>query len=235
VVLSPHLDDGALSAGATIAAATRAGAHVRLLTVFANDPDAEGPARPWDLACGFATAAEAARGRRREDERACALLGAEPVWLPFADREHAAASDPEEIWRRVVEAVGEADVVLAPGWPLDHADHAWVARHAVAGPRVAPRLGLYVEQPYAVDRPLLALLRRRRGPASPLPGLAEPLRDLIARPHFRAMRPRPAEWASKQRAIAAYSSQLRELGPMVRARVGLYEAALGTEALCWLP
>jgi LmbE family N-acetylglucosaminyl deacetylase len=235
VVLSPHLDDGALSVGATIAAAAGAGAHVRVVTVFANDPDAVGPARPWDVACGFRTASEAARARRLEDEHACALLGAEPAWLSFTDREHGAAADPDAVWRAVVEAVGEADVVLAPGWPLDHADHAWVSRHVVTGPRLAPRIGLYVEQPYAVDRPLLALVRRRRGPASPLPGLAEPLRGLMPRPRWRAMRPRPAEWAKKQRAIAAYSSQLRELGPMVRTRVGLYEVALGTEALCWLP
>jgi LmbE family N-acetylglucosaminyl deacetylase len=233
VVLSPHLDDAALSLGATIAAAVAGGAEVRAVTVFGNDPDAEGPARPWDRACGFATAAEAARGRRAEDERACAILGAAPTWLPFGDREHAAAADEDVVWRAVTDAVGQADIVLAPGWPLHHADHAWVSRNVLARPRLAPRVGLYVEQPYAVDGPLLAVTRRRPGPRSPLPGLAEPLRGLASRPRWRATRPRPVHWRAKHRAIGAYRSQLGQLGPMVRARIASYEAVFGSEAVWW--
>ncbi len=84
VILSPHLDDAALSLGATIAYASEVGLAVTVLTVLAGDPDSEEPAGTWDTICGFATAGEAARVRRAEDANACEILGAEPMWLPFA-------------------------------------------------------------------------------------------------------------------------------------------------------
>jgi LmbE family N-acetylglucosaminyl deacetylase len=39
VVVSPHLDDGVLSLGASIASWSRSGATVELLTVLGCDPD----------------------------------------------------------------------------------------------------------------------------------------------------------------------------------------------------
>jgi LmbE family N-acetylglucosaminyl deacetylase len=234
VVLSPHLDDAALSVGATIAASTAAGADVHVITVFANDPAAPGPAGRWDAACGFATAAAAAAGRRDEDARACAILGAHPHWLAFADRDSAAAAEGDEVWAAVTELAGPADIVLAPGWPLHHADHAWVARAVAQRPRPAPRCGLYVEQPYAVDGPLLALTRKRAGSLSPVPGTADPLAGLLGPPRWRTMRPRASELRAKHRAIGAYRSQLHELGPFARGRIAAYEAVLGCEAIWWL-
>src|SRR6476620_7604766 len=86
VVVSVHLDDAVFSVGAALARAARRGADVTVLTVLANDPADESPAREWDAQAGFATAAEAARARREEDSRACELVGATPVWLPFGDK-----------------------------------------------------------------------------------------------------------------------------------------------------
>ena len=40
----------------------------------------------WDRRGGFATEGESARARREEDRRACAVLGATPVWLPVRER-----------------------------------------------------------------------------------------------------------------------------------------------------
>jgi LmbE family N-acetylglucosaminyl deacetylase len=234
VVLSPHLDDAALSVGATIAASAAAGADVHVITVFANDPAAAGPASAWDAACGFGTAGEAAAARRIEDADACAILGADAHWLPFADRDHVAPADGDRVWAAVAELAAGADVVLAPGWPLHHADHAWLARAVATRPALAPRRALYVEQPYSVDAPLLALARKRPGPLSPVPALAEGLEGLGLRPRWRTFRPRAAELRAKHRAIAAYRSQLHELGPLVRARIGTYELALGCEGLWWI-
>ncbi|HEV3227404.1 MAG TPA: PIG-L family deacetylase, partial [Acidimicrobiales bacterium] len=76
VVLSPHLDDAVLSLGATIAASVRAGASVRVVTVFSGDPTSTRAASRWEVQCGFSSAAEAARTRRDEDTVACGRIGA---------------------------------------------------------------------------------------------------------------------------------------------------------------
>jgi LmbE family N-acetylglucosaminyl deacetylase len=88
VVLSPHLDDGVFSLGAAIARTTAANGEVKVVTVFANDPASTEPPSAWDAACGFGSVGEAATVRREEDDRACRLVGAQPVWLPFADDDH---------------------------------------------------------------------------------------------------------------------------------------------------
>src|SRR3954463_13831402 len=85
VVLSAHLDDAVFSLGAAIAATSRAGVDVVILTVLAGDPSSRVTAGAWDAEAGFATAGEAARARGLEDERACAEVAARPVWLPYSD------------------------------------------------------------------------------------------------------------------------------------------------------
>ena len=64
VVVSPHLDDAVLSLGGAISRASRAGAHVTVLTVLAGDSDSSEPAGSWDRRAGFETEADATRGRR---------------------------------------------------------------------------------------------------------------------------------------------------------------------------
>ena len=85
VVVSPHLDDAAISLGAAIAFAARHGA---VLTIFAGDPESEAPAGGWDKRGGFGTEGDAARARREEDSMAFALLGAGVTWLPFGDEQY---------------------------------------------------------------------------------------------------------------------------------------------------
>ena len=60
VVVSPHLDDGVLSLGASIASWSRAGTTVELLTVLACEPGSKAPAR----AAGTGAAVSRRRGRR---------------------------------------------------------------------------------------------------------------------------------------------------------------------------
>ncbi|MFI5796305.1 PIG-L deacetylase family protein [Streptomyces sp. NPDC051677] len=94
VVLSPHLDDTALSCGAAVAAAATAGADVVAVTVFDGDP--QGPlsaaAREFHRTCGHGD--DAMAHRRAEDDAAMARLGATPVRLGL----------PEALYRR--DAVG---------------------------------------------------------------------------------------------------------------------------------
>ena len=120
-VLSPHLDDGVYSLGAAIGKSVRAGAVVSLITVFAGDPNSRDPASPWDRRSGFQLAGEAAQARRAEDRRACALLGATPVWLPFDDHSGRRVGD-DELWSSLQHAAGEAETILVPGFPLHHED-----------------------------------------------------------------------------------------------------------------
>jgi LmbE family N-acetylglucosaminyl deacetylase len=256
VVLSPHLDDAVFSVGAAIAGAARRGAEVAIVTVFADDPESGAPAAPWDAACGFATEGEAARARRDEDRRACALVGAAPVWLPFRDEEYGRDAPEEEI-REALDAECEgADTVLVPGFPLAHPDHAWLTRLVLRRGLSPPRTGLYVEQPYAswqilgrgrrtwavpgltlsraLGTSMRLLLRRPSGRALQAPSRPAELPSGEARLDWLRLSASPADWWSKQRAMRAYASQLRGFGPLVAERIALYEFGWGGEGLAWL-
>lgn len=250
-VLSPHLDDAAFSLGGLIAGAVRAGADVQAVTVFGNDPDSEAPAGPWDRACGFETVGTAAKARRLEDERACSLLGATPVWLSFADDEYGASRDEDEVWAVLAEVLAWADTILVPGFPLYHPDHVWLTE-LVSRKATAVRVGLYVEQPYAawrligrghrtwtlpgltpargIEHAFLLLFRTPAGrrlqqPVAPVLGPGRRAE------HWLAVRAYPRDWQAKQKAVRAYRSQLRAFGPLVPSRMALYEAAWGGEGV----
>ena len=207
-VLSPHLDDAILSLGAAIAGAR---GEVRIVSVFAGDPDSTLAAGDWDSRAGFRTVGEAARARREEDALACAEVGARPVWLPFVDVQ----SPPDEagaVWSALADTLAGADTVLVPAFPLIHPDHArlldLVERNGLPG----RRLGRYVEQPYAA-----AWTDRSQGDGwAPL---AAGLRQRLA----------------KLRACRRYTTQLpllRRSGPVLR-KVIAYEAARGGESVSW--
>ena len=223
-VLSPHLDDAVLSLGAAVSAAARAGDAVAIVTVLAGDPSSTAPAGAWDAGCGFVTAADATRARRTEDREACRLLGAEAVWLPFADRQYGRAPD-DEVWSALEAAIAGADTILVPGFPLAQPDHLWVAE-LVTTRQVRARVGLYVEQPYAIGK---------GAPSVPAP-LAERLGD-------GRWTPLPAgeeDVRRKRLASRAYRSQLRYMAgrwpaEVVPWRIATYERRRGGEAVAWLP
>jgi LmbE family N-acetylglucosaminyl deacetylase len=208
VAVSVHLDDAVFSVGAALARAARRGADVSVLTVLANDPADGSAAGEWDAQAGFTTASEAALGRREEDRRACELVGATPVWLPFGDKTYGLGASHEQVADAVLEQLTGADVVLLPGFPVMHEDHRLVVE--ILGDRVdAPRVGRFVEQPYA------ALWTS--GPEGEWRALAASVRDQGA----------------KLRASRAYSSQLPLLGDHVVRRTARYEILRGGEAVSW--
>lgn len=224
-ILSPHLDDGVLSLGGAVADWTRRGIPVRIVTALAGDPDSIAPAGPWDRTSGFATEGEAARLRRDEDRAACGLLGAEPVWLPYADAQYGRGASDDRIWEELLDAVGDAPTVLSPGFPLQHADHAWLGMLALARRDPAWRFGLYVEQPYAI-------------------GSGRP-RDHDGRLGFEPM----FTWVSsgirarraKRRAMLAYRSQHEQLAEVVsgtwsdlQRRIESMERDRGGEGIAWV-
>lgn len=240
-VVSPHLDDAALSLGATIARATAAGAEVVVVTVLAGDPASSDPAGRWDARCGFASAADAAVRRRREDAQACELLGARPLWLPFADEQYA-PPDPVAVADALAVAVADAEAVLVPGWPLTHDDHAWLTRLASAH-LDHERLGFYLEQPYGVNealgrgyshRPLVAAAATARRTAAGRRPEAVPFPATGAARAIH-VRPTAAESRLKRRALECYASQLRGLGRHVLTRIRVHEVVAGGEALALAP
>jgi len=253
VVLSPHFDDAALSLGGTIARATRDRARVDVITVFANDPDSEAGAGPWDAACGFTTAAEAASVRREEDRHACEFLGAKPLWLPFADFEYEQAFDDNRLWNALAEVAQGADTVLTPGFPLVAPDHARLTCLLLGRPLPGVRLALYVEQPYATWRLIGRGGRTGAEGLTPRNGIqnlfAIGLRTRAGRRLQTPTTPRCAtgigalewlavpiglrDWIAKQRSIRAYLSQVKGFGPLLLPRIIVYESGWGGEAMAW--
>jgi len=230
VVVSPHLDDAVLSLGAAIARAVRRGVHVEVLTVFGCDPDATGPTKGWDARAGFRTEGEAARARRLEDARACELLGAVPVWLPYGSVDYERRGDEGEVRSRVVAALADTDVALLPGSPLTHPDHEWLVRVLTSsGGLPARQLGFYAEQPYTL---------RAGGAALEIPGWLAGEHG-APRAVFEHLRAGAREGLAKWRAIRRYRSQLPLLALTgVRRPLERFlwaEARSGGEAVAWVP
>jgi LmbE family N-acetylglucosaminyl deacetylase len=224
VVISPHLDDAALSLGATIAGAARRGGRVLVLTVLAGDPASTEPAGRWDAGAGFATHGESARARRLEDTRACSILRATPVWLPYGDEQYARGGDDDAIWAAIVAESEGAQAALVPGSPLSHPDHAWLARLCLTRGLPWARLGIYAEQPYTWMVPGAVV------------GGAAGIADLVpAELAWRRRRHGARDLAARARACLAYRSQVRLLGHRATLRPIASDLKRGGEAVAWLP
>lgn len=208
VVLSPHLDDAVLSLGGTIARSVRTGAAVEVLTVLAGDPGSAAPAGRWDAMAGFRSAGEAARLRRAEDVRACAVLGAASSQLAFPDKQYGRPDD-DAVHEEVARALAGADLALVPGFPLGHSDHAWLVRLILERGVPAP-VALYAEWPYSYEE-----LARGVEPrvADALEGLVPPVEFVSSHVGLRDL-------LAKWRAVRRYRSQIRLLASLVgRSRV----------------
>jgi LmbE family N-acetylglucosaminyl deacetylase len=221
-VLSPHLDDGVLSLGGTIAKLARRGVEVLVVTAFGGEIDSDRRAGWWDRLAGFESAAEAFRARRAEDRKACATVGAKPVWLPFLDGQYEQPRATPEFVAAFDAACAGADAVLIPGFPLVHEDHAWLTCFILDHGLRQPRVGLYGEQPYLW----------RRGVR---PELAEALAPrLSAVPNWGISRLALRDRLAKRHALQAYASQKRLLGRFAFLRVMLSERRRGGESIAWL-
>ncbi|GMU65368.1 MAG: hypothetical protein AMXMBFR36_16420 [Acidobacteriota bacterium] len=206
VVLSPHLDDGALSCGGRLAATTGRGGRALLVTVFAGDEPPE-PANPlatrlrevWGLPAGGVVEA-----RRAEDREAARRLGAAVAHWPFAEALYRmdasgtrplydsvealyappAAADLEHIDTIAarIAALPPAALLLAPLGVGGHVDHRLVRS---AAERSGREVAFYEEFPYSewkwfAVRRALERPRDWESESLPLPAtLAEVKRDAI--------------------------------------------------------
>ena len=217
VVVSPHLDDAILSIGAFIAGSASRGADVTVLTVLAGDPRSRAPAGRWDSARGFGTAGDAARARREEDRRACALVGARPQWLPFGDEQYGLGADAPAVAAEVERSLAGAQTVFVPGRPLWHEDHRWLTSLVLDHVGEGVRVGCYVELPYARWQ------LPERPPAAPLDRLG--WQPVVSRPRDRL---------SKARACLAYRSQLPGMSRSPWRSILLEALRKDGECIAWL-
>jgi LmbE family N-acetylglucosaminyl deacetylase len=79
LVVSPHLDDAALSLGGSLAAWVAAGEHVVVASVYTTGPPLAEIAPAMRKFADYAT-------RREEDHGACGVLGVELRWLDRVER-----------------------------------------------------------------------------------------------------------------------------------------------------
>lgn len=196
VVVSPHLDDAVLSCGGLLGA--RPGSTV--VTVYTGVPDAADLLTDWDRRCGFGSAAEAMRERRREDARAMAIVRGHGLALGFLDSQYIACADAgllaltEALMRTLAEL--RPDAVAIP-LGLLHADHVRVSDAAlmVRDAWRGPAWLVYEDVPY---RCLSGMVQAR-----------------FAQLHARGVIVAPADFAvdtrAKPLAVAAYTSQLKGL------------------------
>ena len=167
VVLSPHLDDAALSLGATIARASRSGARVDVVNVFANDPESTAGAGPGTRhAASRAPPRRPGRAARRTGVRA-SCSGRRLFGFRSRTTNTSRTSTTTASGRPWPDVVGAAETVLMPGFPLAAPDHLRLTRLLLARPLPGVRAGLYVEQPYATWR-LIGRGRRTGARASRL-------------------------------------------------------------------
>jgi LmbE family N-acetylglucosaminyl deacetylase len=158
-VLSPHLDDAALSCSLFLAA--NPGSSI--VTVFANGPVSVRPLPPWDRAARcFADGADVMAVRRQEDARAAALVGATALHLQYWDRQYRndqynyGGPEGDDLIEAIVAdlaamaAAGPATSWLVP-LGLGHPDHRLTAE---VGIRLAGQLPadwyVYEDLPYAL-------------------------------------------------------------------------------------
>jgi LmbE family N-acetylglucosaminyl deacetylase len=153
-VLSPHLDDAALSCGRLLAASV----DPVVLTAFGGaPPDPDAPAHEWDLeTTGCPTAGRAVTLRQGEDRAAARLLGASTVWAPWSEYHDPGPSAEvlTETLAGLLAGRGIRTVVLPLG--IDHPHHVAVSEAALAAclaDTTATRWFVYAETPYLGHNP----------------------------------------------------------------------------------
>lgn len=167
-VVSPHLDDAALSCSLLMAA--NPGCYVT--TVFASGPRSVRPLTPWDRAARyFLEGVDVTGVRRGEDISAAAMVGATAVHLAYWDRQYrnerygycGLVDDelPAAIAAELSSRHRRADYWVVP-LGLGHPDHRLAAEVGlILAEQETGGIYLYEELPYAVEDPSDVAERKR--------------------------------------------------------------------------
>lgn len=136
LVVSPHFDDGVLSAHSLITLPT-----ATVMTVFSAGPEVA-MATEWDRACGFADSSTAMAERRREDDLAFAGLSAKRLFIGLAEGQYrngeALDTDTPALLTAVNEWVKDhpAGIVALPVGAGGHLTLVHRVRHKIPHPRI---------------------------------------------------------------------------------------------------
>ena len=214
-VLSPHLDDAALSCGALIFDASRVGCDIQVVTVFGGAPTLpiSESAKSFHDACGLSDE-RAMHERSSEDDRALAVLGARSERLNLLEALYRVNSSGESCYdfegavfqgdvldegqelERVTAQLTvvldrlDPDLVVAPLGIGNHIDHLLVS---AAAKRLGRRFLFYEDVPYVT-------IGRFDGWRREFPAGEARIHDCSAE-----------AWAAKIKSIECYSSQLEVL------------------------
>lgn len=165
-VLSPHLDDAALSCSLLLAA--NPGSCV--VTAFAAGPRSVRPLTPWDRGSKyFREGADVTGVRRGEDISATALAGATAIHLSYWDRQYRndrygySGLQDDELPAALAASLAR---LQAPAWViplgLGHPDHRLAAEAGlILAEREPVDVFVYEELPYAVEDVTEAAARKR--------------------------------------------------------------------------
>jgi LmbE family N-acetylglucosaminyl deacetylase len=169
-VISPHLDDAALSCSLFLAA----NPHSQITTIFAGGPPSVRPLTPWDRAAGyFVEGGDVIGVRRGEDISAAAVVNASTLHLTYWDRQYRnerynyrGFTDDELPSVIASDLVSRVDQISADAWviPLgiSHPDHRIAADAGlIFAARHSGDIYLYEELPYAVEYHADAADRKR--------------------------------------------------------------------------
>jgi LmbE family N-acetylglucosaminyl deacetylase len=214
--LSPHYDDIALSAGATVSLLSQHGLTPETLVVFGSPPDLSRPLTPFAQAMhdGWGlTADQVVASRQAEEAAAAAVLGARTSVLPFRDAiyrgdlyrsdndlfGHPAAAEaalPASIIDslHIDPAEQRQTRIYAPLAIGQHVDHQIVFQAGVNLAAAGWDVWFYEDLPYALQ-PGAVQMR--------LTGIEAPVQLEVA-----AVIPAARGWDQKIDAILAYPSQL---------------------------
>jgi LmbE family N-acetylglucosaminyl deacetylase len=215
-VISPHLDDGALSCSLLLAAHPGS----CFTTIFAGGPLRTYPLTPWDKAARyFPEGANIVGVRRGEDISAAAMVSASTVHLPYWDRQYRndqygyrGPTDDE-----LTAAIAEDLLTLAG----EHQRHSWVIPLGLRHPdhRIAAQAALifaarqpgdiyvYEELPYTAENPAEVAARKAFLAER---GFALRADAAIAFPNDRAL---------KAAVLGCHASQRHTLGKRLRTAV----------------
>jgi LmbE family N-acetylglucosaminyl deacetylase len=231
LAVSPHLDDAAFSAGATLAALAAAGHEVTVVTCFTRSvPDPTGFALSCQLDKGLSPDVDYLALRRAENAAAMRVLGATAVDLDLPEAPHrgytsapdlfAGVHAGDDVWREVADRLAglSADLWLAPQALGGHVDHLQVLRAAALLDR--PVLW-WRDSPYVLRQP----------DAVPGPGLPDGLAPVELPQHREQRADACARYVTQlgfqfggEPAMRAALARLREVllaGPAARAVLGL--------------
>ncbi|WP_280495565.1 PIG-L deacetylase family protein [Nocardia asiatica] len=195
IVVSPHLDDAALSASWPIIHRS-----AEVLTVFAGAPEPGSPVGWWDLENGVTDSTTHVARRISEDIEALEILGVRSACrmniLEAQYRQHPAAAG--DFIDELEPLLDTATHVWGPIGKAQHPDH-WSVNAALrllaARSHTGWKLSFYAELPYCLDETWRAVAS-----------------DPTAMPLDGYRRLDPASLARKRAAVAAYRSQLTALG-----------------------